>query len=447
MKRDAPHRAAFSGALIALAMLGPARARAVAPTPAPPELITGSESVATTDGAAAAFFNPAGLGVRYPGEAFFSWTRFEGHAEINHGVLAGGGLGVLFTRIKDRSQFFGGALAVGSPRLRLGLVQGVLKTDRSSVGDERLGLLFRPGPALSLGAAVAHLTQPKLDGVIQSRHYDAGIGLRPAARLLPGRPDLADRVTLSADLVIPDDGEWSQSRARFGAELEPVRGFVLRGAVEDHGGWHLGLTLRAPNLAISAHSARDGAGFQDYRTGSVSLHGGEDLSVFAPRTARRIAEIRVAGNLADENIAGFSLLGGGGSSTRAVAPLEAELDRAREDPLTRGVLLRIDGVSGMANLEELRPRLAAIRAAGKPIVAFLPYGAGRGDLYLASACDRIVSTPEADFQQLGLRSERRYYRRLLESLGVRLDRVSIGQYKSAYRNLSVDSTTVADREV
>src|SRR5204863_6182999 len=137
-----------------------------------------------------------------------------------------------------------------------------------------------------------------------------------------------------------------------------------------------------------------------------------------PPAARRVAEVRVAGTLADENIGGFSLLGGGPSATRSMAPLAAELERAREDPLTRGVLLEIEGVAGMASLEELRPKLAAIRAAGKPIVAWLPYGAGRGDLYLASACDRVVSTPEADFQQLGLRSERRYYRRLLESLGV-----------------------------
>ena len=63
--------------------------------------------------------------------------------------------------------------------------------------------------------------------------------------------------------------------------------------------------------------------------------------------------------------------------------------RAR-DPLTRGVLLDLRGVSGLAQLEELRPRIAALRAAGKPVVAYLEYGGGRGDLYLASACDRIV---------------------------------------------------------
>jgi protease-4 len=100
----------------------------------------------------------------------------------------------------------------------------------------------------------------------------------------------------------------------------------------------------------------------------------------------------------------------------------------------------------MAQVEELRPRIARLRAAGKPVVAFMEYGGGRSALYLASACDRIVTTPEARFAALGLRIERRYYRRLLADLGARLDRSSIGAFKSAYRNYSVDSTTAADRE-
>jgi protease-4 len=110
------------------------------------------------------------------------------------------------------------------------------------------------------------------------------------------------------------------------------------------------------------------------------------------------------------------------------------------------VLLDVDGVSGMAQIEELRVRIARLRAAGKPVVAYLEQGGGRGDLYLASACDRIVSTEEASFAALGLRAERRSYRPLLESWGLKLDRASVGPYKSAFRNFSQDSTPPADKE-
>jgi protease IV len=438
---------AACGAWLCAALLA-APAAAVAPTPDPPELLTGAESVATTDDASSVLYNPASLGVRYPSQALLSWSRFTGNDQINHGVFALHRFGFYFTRVKDESQYYAGNLALGSERVRFGVAWGLIKSGlgQGTAGDTQIGGLWRPRASLSFGAAIQHLFQPKLDGLVRRREYDLGLGWRPFASFAPGRPDLADRVTLNADLVVPDDGEWSQSRSRFGAELEPWRGVLLRGTIEDHGGYHVGVGLRWPNATLNVHTANAGPGFKDYDTYSLSVHGGEDLSALTGPRDRRVALIDVEGALADESVGGVSLLGGTGGTVRS-APLRRQFDRALADPLTRGVLLEIDGVSGMAQLEELRPRVEALRAAGKPVVAWLPSGGGRPELYLASACDRVVSTPEGNFQQLGLRSERRYYRRFFESLGVRIDRTSIGAYKSAFRNYSVDSTSDADREV
>ena len=77
----------------------------------------------------------------------------------------------------------------------------------------------------------------------------------------------------------------------------------------------------------------------------------------------------------------------------------------------------------------------------------MEYGGGRGDLYLASACDRVVATEDAEFAPLGLRAERRYWRAALARAGVRVERSSIGAYKSAYRNFSADSMPPADSVV
>jgi protease-4 len=131
----------------------------------------------------------------------------------------------------------------------------------------------------------------------------------------------------------------------------------------------------------------------------------------------------------------------------SAAPLHRQLERALADPLTRGVLLDLRHVGGMAQLEELRPRIAALRAAGKPVTAYLEEGGGRADLYLASACDRVVASEEGDFLALGLRSERRYWREALARAGVQVERSSTGLYKSAYRNLSVNTMPAADSEV
>src|SRR5262249_50540993 len=151
------------------------------------------------------------------------------------------------------------------------------------------------------------------------------------------------------------------------------------------------------------------------------------------------------GVLGDDQLSGFTLLSGA-ESTRPSGPVHRQLERALEDPLTRGVLLELRGVANMAQLEELRPRIARLRRAGKPVVAYLEDGGGRGDFYLASACDRVVASEEAFFAGLGLRAERRYYREALADWGIRIDRTSYGAYKSAYRTFSVDSTPAADRE-
>ena len=176
----------------------------------------------------------------------------------------------------------------------------------------------------------------------------------------------------------------------------------------------------------------------------MSSHRAEDRTIFANRSERRVAVLRLGGTLGDDDLSGFSI--DGPTSTAPVTQIHRQLERALDDPLTRGVLLDLRGVGNFAQLEELRARIQRLRAAGKPVVAYLEYGATRGDLYLASACDRIVTTPDAMFAGLGLLVEKRYYRKALADLGVRLDRTSYGKYKSAYREYSVDSTSDADRE-
>src|SRR5262249_53852603 len=154
----------------------------------------------------------------------------------------------------------------------------------------------------------------------------------------------------------------------------------------------IGLGLHAVRAALHEHASFDRDRHRLDGLHSLSLHGGEDRTVFAGPRERRVAELRVGGELGDENMSGLSIFGG--TSTRPVAPLHRQLERALEDPLTRGVLLRLEGVSNMAQIEELRPRIARLRAAGKPVVAYLEYGGGRGDLYLAGPCDRIVGSEE-----------------------------------------------------
>ncbi|MBI5711735.1 MAG: S49 family peptidase [Candidatus Eisenbacteria bacterium] len=444
-RATAPVRFRRLVATLALATCAASAARAAAPSPDPQVLLYGNESAATADDARGLLFNPAAVGVRYPSELFVSWTRWGPKRELNNQVLALGGFALQAQRLRDSSQAYGFSLAAGGERLRWGSTSAWLVDAHTHEieADHRIGLLSRPAPWLSCAYVLDHLTQPVFRYQRLSRLHTLAVGLRPLALSRPLAHGWGTRLTLTGDVTMVEDGEWRQSRVRVGGELELLPGLMLRGAVEDHRGLHVGFGLRGPRLGLHAQSASvDGA--HRYDTYGASLHSGEDASIFASPALRRVAVVRAGGRLGDDALSGVSLLGA--ENTTPVKPLRDQLERALDDPLTRGVLLDLRGVSNMAQIEELRPRVEKLRRAGKPVVAYFENGGGRGDFYLAGVCDRIVATPEAEFGALGLRVERRYYRQLLASWGVRMDRTSYGKYKSAFRNFSVDSTPAPDRE-
>jgi protease-4 len=430
--------------LVLAASVGAPAAQAV-PTPEQPLQLWGNESAAYAEGARSAFYNPACLGLRYPVDAFASWTQVEGGGDVNRWALGLGGFGLQGERVRGDSQRWGFSTAAGNERLRWGMANDwrVDAATHEVRSDQRFGLLSRAVPWLSLGAVVDHVFQPVFRGERVPREYTLAAGVRPLA-LDPARArGWGTRLTLTSDLILPERGGRRQARVRFGGEFEALPGLLLRGSVEDRGGLHLGLTVHGVNGSLGMQNATQ-QGHLRYGSYALSVHAGEEHTLLTSRPEQRVAEVRVGGDLGDDALSGFSLLGG--ADVTPVRPLHDQLERALEDPLTRGVFLDLRGVGNMAQIEELRPRLARLRRAGKPVVAFLEYGGGRADLYLASACDRIVMAPEAMPNPLGLRVERRYYRTLLESWGIKVERSSWGKYKSAYRNFSVDSTPAADRE-
>jgi protease-4 len=435
-------------ALAALLLAAPARAQL---EPALPRLLLGDESVATTDDARALLLNPAATGLRYPAELYVDGLHFGGANAIS-GMLTVGGLGLQVRRSGASFLERGLSAAAGSERLRLGATgywtsQAPGPAESFSAEhhfDARIGALSRPTPWLSAGATLDHLEQPVIADVRTRREYTLGLGLRPLAANRASAATLGTRLTLSADVRMTEAAPRRFARAWFGAELEPIPGLALQAMAAGHRELRIGIVLRGVNASIgSARHTIDSRELQhDF---AVSLHGGEERTAFVLPARRRVAVVHAGGVLADEALGDGAL--GGGAGTTPSAPLHRQLERALDDPLTRGVLLELHGVGGMAQIEELRPRIARLRAAGKPVVAYLEEGGRRSDLYLASACDRIVASEAAEFMGLGLRVERRYWREALARAGIRIERSSTGRYKSAYRNFSVDSMPPADSAV
>lgn len=128
----------------------------------------------------------------------------------------------------------------------------------------------------------------------------------------------------------------------------------------------------------------------------------------------------------------FSLLGGlSVSNSISILSVERALEKAAEDDDIAMVFFRPDMISaGMAGREELRQSLARFAAKGKPVVC---YGISfdTSSYYLGSVGDRVFMHPGSSGTLIGPSSTQLYYKDLLDSLGVRIQLIRHGSYKSA----------------
>lgn len=131
----------------------------------------------------------------------------------------------------------------------------------------------------------------------------------------------------------------------------------------------------------------------------------------------------------------ISLLGGVSTPTPSIGLWDAiqALEAAAADPSIKYVLLRPDMASGgVSSLEELRAALAEFRKSGKAVVAYTE-NPGNGSYYLASVADKIYMTSYhgGTAQMVGLSSQMTFLKDLLDKVGVNVQLIRHGKYKSA----------------
>jgi protease-4 len=122
-------------------------------------------------------------------------------------------------------------------------------------------------------------------------------------------------------------------------------------------------------------------------------------------------------------------------------------ERMAEDPHVQGLLVYVGHLdAGWATLAALREELLLLRAAKKQVVAYLPVGANQRELFVASAADRVLASPAGSFSALGPMVARVYFARLLQRLGLSVEVVAEGAYKTAAEPLVRESMSVNERE-
>ena len=131
----------------------------------------------------------------------------------------------------------------------------------------------------------------------------------------------------------------------------------------------------------------------------------------------------------------FAILQSGGQQVTSVGIYSAikAVNAAAQDPAVKFIYLRPDGVTGgFAQMEELRKALKNFRASGKAIVSYMENPTNAG-YYLASVSDKIYMTSHEGGLNMfcGISSQMIFLKDILDRLGINMQLIRHGKYKSA----------------
>lgn len=106
---------------------------------------------------------------------------------------------------------------------------------------------------------------------------------------------------------------------------------------------------------------------------------------------------------------------------------------AASDPAVKFIYMKPDGVmGGFAQIEEFRKALSDFRKSGKAIVSYIE-NPGNGSYYLASVSDKVYMTSHDGGMNMftGISSQMIFLKDILDRLGINVQLIRHGKYKSA----------------
>ncbi len=137
-----------------------------------------------------------------------------------------------------------------------------------------------------------------------------------------------------------------------------------------------------------------------------------------------------------------------GSRQPTVRSIVEDLRKAKVDTRIHAVLLEPTGFDSpyWGKVQEVRDAVLDFRKSGKPVYAYLEYGADR-EYYLATAADKIFMPPSSSLDLIGVATYELFLRGTLDKIGAVPDLHRIGDYKTAVNTLTQKGYTPAHKEM
>ena len=119
---------------------------------------------------------------------------------------------------------------------------------------------------------------------------------------------------------------------------------------------------------------------------------------------------------------------------------------AKEDDKIRGILLKEGEMQmGFASARALRNALIDFKESGKFVIAYAA-SYSQTNYYVASVADSVYLNPVGTIDWDGLSANKMYFKRLLDKLGVEMQVLKVGTFKSAVEPYILTGMSEADRQ-
>lgn len=159
--------------------------------------------------------------------------------------------------------------------------------------------------------------------------------------------------------------------------------------------------------------------------------------------------LKLNGTLADHTIEDndvMSMLMGQVKPAQGLDNIRKAIQKAKECEQIKGIYIETNTLEGSpATLQSLRDLLLDFKKTGKFVVAYADTYQ-QGAYYVASAADKVWINPKGMLSWHGLSTQPQFIRDFLDKVGVKIQVVKVGQYKSATETFTEDHMSDANRE-
>jgi protease IV len=122
------------------------------------------------------------------------------------------------------------------------------------------------------------------------------------------------------------------------------------------------------------------------------------------------------------------------------------INKAKDEDKIRGIYLRLDNLSsGYSTCEEIRIALEKFKESGKFIYAYSETYSQKA-YYLASVADKVFINPQGMLSFTGISTTSSYFKKALDKLGIEMQVIRHGKFKSAVEPYMLDKMSPENRE-